>query len=501
MKTLPHLIVLRLFMLFLFVCPASLCVAQEYYTVDQIPDPKKNGGGYVSDPDHVLNSSDFEVLNVRIRELEAKTKVQIAVVLVKDFDKEAEDFDFAQDLFRKWGIGQAGANNGLLLFVSVDRRAYRFITGYGLEGILPDGVLKRIGDHSLVPAFKEARYGDGIYAALNTVADYLGQPANAKELDKLIGTTEPPVKPWMAPIGYSLGLMLLSWIIYRSMKKHMPLIGFKTDKKNGYDHVVNAGCIGVFAFICIIIVWVVFFEGGLGRLEEFNIQTLPLVVYVFVSINLFFRYYGVLSSNRRFYKDDENFSRAVGKFNGIAWVYVIASPLLLFSIIREEIHRRNLVKRFKPRLDPRGEPMVRLNRDDNWEGKPYLSAGQLAEETAGVYLYDIWVSLDDKDHQIIANEGPAFDDFEDCPKCHQKTFCKPKTVTIRAATYSREGSAKKIRLCENCGLEELIKTIVLSKLTKSSSSSSSSGGSSSSSSSGSSWGGGSSGGGGAGGKW
>lgn len=131
--------------LLFFLLLANITFGQTAYQVKDIPDPKKNGEGYVSDPDDILGSSAVSGLNNTIARFERETNVQVAVVIVNDFDHDKEDFDFAYELFNTWGIGQKKSNNGLLLFIAKDRRKYRFITGTGTEGVLPDVKLKQIG--------------------------------------------------------------------------------------------------------------------------------------------------------------------------------------------------------------------------------------------------------------------------------------------------------------------------------------------------------------------
>lgn len=495
-----NLKLLRLITFILFLLPVKLCVAQKHYTLEQIPDPKANGASaYVADPDNVLGEEYVAGLNPLLTQLEQDTKVQIAVVVVKDFDEHAEMFDFATKLFRKWGIGKAAANNGLLLFIATNRHEYRFISGYGLEGLLPDITLKKIGDEFLVPAFKEADYGGGVSAAINHIAEYLAQSANKQELDQFAQKKQYVEKPWIETLGICALIILAAVLVMRSTKKHMPAVSGKKDRTNGYDKVTMIGCGGLFIIIFVSI-FLFAFTTGFGWLKNIKLNAVPYILYSFVVLSLFFRYYGALSSNRKFYKDDENFAHAVQQLNKVAWWYIIVSPLILIGIIIEEIRSKNIVKRFKAPLDSQKQPMSRINRDENPSGKPYITKGQLAEENVGAYIYDIWVSTDGKEDKVIANEGDNFDDFTECPQCKFKTLCKPKTVTLTAATYSREGKGKEVRRCDNCNYEELIKMVVLPMLTKSSSSSSSSGGGGSSSSD-SSWGGGSTGGGGAGGKW
>jgi uncharacterized protein len=73
--------------------------------------------------------------------------------------------DFSGKLFAKWGIGEKGKNNGVLLLASIDDRKLRIEVGYGLEGAINDAKAGRILDEQLIPAFKEQRYGVGLYQA------------------------------------------------------------------------------------------------------------------------------------------------------------------------------------------------------------------------------------------------------------------------------------------------------------------------------------------------
>ncbi|RZL36074.1 MAG: TPM domain-containing protein [Pedobacter sp.] len=126
---------LKAFLLFLFTTLAVITYAQKPYRVNEIPDPKKDGGGWVSNPDGILTLDVVNQINSAISDFEQKTNIQVAVVIVNDFEKDKEDFDFAYELFNTWGIGQKTSNNGLLLFIAKDRRKYRFITGTGTEGV------------------------------------------------------------------------------------------------------------------------------------------------------------------------------------------------------------------------------------------------------------------------------------------------------------------------------------------------------------------------------
>lgn len=157
------------------------------YTVAQIPDPKKQGQHqYVGNPDGILTYSEVEELNQIAKRIEATGKVEYAIVVINDFTAQDDDFNFAYTLFNTWGIGKKGANNGLLLLVAKDRRRYRFITGSGIEGLLPDVRLKQIGERALVPDFKEGNYGQGIIAASKVIEQILSTPDGVAELNSIL---------------------------------------------------------------------------------------------------------------------------------------------------------------------------------------------------------------------------------------------------------------------------------------------------------------------------
>lgn len=156
-------------------------LAQTAYTIENIPNPKNGGSGYVSDPDDILNPADELALNQLISEMEDSTTAQLAVVIVQSIGTVNPKF-FTTELFNHWGIGQADVDNGLLIFTVMDQRRTEFETGYGLEGVLPDVVCYRIGMQELVPEFKLGNYGQGLINAVKAIKLNLEDPAAAAEI-------------------------------------------------------------------------------------------------------------------------------------------------------------------------------------------------------------------------------------------------------------------------------------------------------------------------------
>jgi uncharacterized protein len=125
--------------------------------------------GPVSDFAALLTEAQRDALTARLRATENKTGAQIAVVTLRSLEGGQID-DFAEKLFKKWGIGQKGKNNGVLLLVALGDRKARIEVGYGLEPILPDALAGRVLDDELFPEFRQARYADGLHRATERVA-------------------------------------------------------------------------------------------------------------------------------------------------------------------------------------------------------------------------------------------------------------------------------------------------------------------------------------------
>ena len=175
---------MRNLVFFLFFLTAFTLNAQKTgrtYKVDQVPDPKKNGGGYISDPDDYLSSADESTLNAEIKRMEDSSTAQVAIVVLHSIGDDIPK-DFATQLFNKWGLGQSDVDNGLLILTVIDQRRTEFETGSGLEAVLPDVVCYRIGTEALVPEFKQGHYGAGLIAGLKRISETIRKPEVLEEI-------------------------------------------------------------------------------------------------------------------------------------------------------------------------------------------------------------------------------------------------------------------------------------------------------------------------------
>jgi uncharacterized protein len=132
------------------------------------PTPQK----YVSDNAEVISAPVRQAINGTLRSLETDTTVEVAVVTVQSLDGMTVE-DYANQLFKEWGIGKKGADNGVLVLVAPSERKVRLEVGYGLEPILPDGLAGEVIRTRFTPAFKDGDYSGGINAGVDRIAEII----------------------------------------------------------------------------------------------------------------------------------------------------------------------------------------------------------------------------------------------------------------------------------------------------------------------------------------
>jgi uncharacterized protein len=142
-----------------------LLVLPLFANAQDLPQPV----GWVNDFAGVISPEYKEKLNNLISELEEKTTTEIAVVTIDSISPYGE-IEYARLLFDNWKPGKKGKDNGVLVLLSIKERRWRIETGYGVEGILPDGLCGEIGRNYMVPYFKKGKYAEGLYAGVITIA-------------------------------------------------------------------------------------------------------------------------------------------------------------------------------------------------------------------------------------------------------------------------------------------------------------------------------------------
>ena len=143
------------------------------------PKPTAAAGIYVQDYAQVLSAEDKRKLLSIGQELDNKTTAQLAVVTVKTLDGQPIE-DYALAILREWGIGSKEKNNGALIVVAVQDRRSRIEVGYGLEGLLTDGLTGRIQDQAMIPYFRKGNYAAGIVNGYAVTASLIAKDAGVQ---------------------------------------------------------------------------------------------------------------------------------------------------------------------------------------------------------------------------------------------------------------------------------------------------------------------------------
>lgn len=128
----------------------------------------------VVDQANLLSAAEKQAISQKILQLHEDGKAQIGVVIVPTTGQE-DIFDYAMRIAEKWKLGSAKRDNGILMAIAVNDRRIQILTGYGLEGIMPDIIVSRIIRNQITPYFKQAQYAQGIEAGLNEITTILNQ--------------------------------------------------------------------------------------------------------------------------------------------------------------------------------------------------------------------------------------------------------------------------------------------------------------------------------------
>jgi uncharacterized protein len=130
----------------------------------------------VTDLTNTLTPEQRTALEQRLAAFEARKGAQLAVLLVPTTQPETIE-QFGIRVAERWKVGRKGVDDGAILIVALKDRAVRIEVGYGLEGVLPDVVTKRIIEEYIVPRFKQGDFYGGIDAALTRMMSVIeGEP-------------------------------------------------------------------------------------------------------------------------------------------------------------------------------------------------------------------------------------------------------------------------------------------------------------------------------------
>jgi len=130
------------------------------YAQNELP-PKPKVQTSVYDGAKILNNSELNSLKRKLINYADSTSTQIVVITVPSTNGDDINL-FTAELGQKWGIGQKGKDNGVILMIAFKDRKIAIQNGYGVESSLTDFLSKEIIDQIITPKFKQGDYYKGI---------------------------------------------------------------------------------------------------------------------------------------------------------------------------------------------------------------------------------------------------------------------------------------------------------------------------------------------------
>lgn len=137
----------------------------------------------VTDLTGTLTDTQRSALESELQSFESRNGSQIAVLMVPTTQPEALE-QYSMRVAEAWKLGKKGVDNGLLILVAKNDRKMRIEVGYGLEGVIPDAIAKRIIDDTIAPHFKQGDFSGGLMAGVQRIEGVIeGRPKAASSED------------------------------------------------------------------------------------------------------------------------------------------------------------------------------------------------------------------------------------------------------------------------------------------------------------------------------
>lgn len=382
-------------LLLIFVSVSTFLFGTEY-TVNTIPYPKtQDANAYVSNPDGILSQEAVSRINVLLDSLEAQNGSEVAVVAVSSIGYE-DIKSFATDLFKAWGIGKSQNNNGLLVLFVLDQRKVTFETGYGLEGVLPDAICKRIQTQTMIPEFKNGNYDVGMLAGVERIVSTVKDEPFETKPEAPFAWNE--VLPLAAGVYLILIILSLVWVnnIVNKVRKDTRypnnIARYKVIKSNKTSALMLiAVLVPIIGFVTIILLKLAFELIVLLLVVPFT--TIPANLYAKVMM-------------RKIRREPIQCNECDGKMH-------------ILSEKQEDAH---------------------------------LKLAQQFEEQLHAVDYDVFVCDSCKNEAIFTLDKPSA--YSNCPKCNTKAFILKEKRTVVAPTYISAGTERVTYHCKFCGYEE-----------------------------------------------
>ncbi|MEN6464195.1 MAG: TPM domain-containing protein [Syntrophaceae bacterium] len=198
---------LALVLALVFACIHS-AVAEEQFPPHQ---------GLINDFAGVIPPDVQKEMRSRAKEVLQKTGATVVVVTIPTLG-ESYIADYANKLYHAWGIGKKGEDRGVLILFALKERKIRIETGYGIEGVLPDGRVGEVLRNDMIPLLKDGKFGEGLLNGLKSVSATIAASQNVE----LTGRAKETVKrkkgsrnnPWTGLLILAFSVLSLGSMIF-----------------------------------------------------------------------------------------------------------------------------------------------------------------------------------------------------------------------------------------------------------------------------------------------
>ena len=513
----------KLFITLLFAISVISLNAKTVWTIETIPNTRLQSNYiHVSDPDGYI-SDDYEMrINTALNAI--RDQADVFLVALSSIGNDSPQA-FRTELFNKWGIGDKGKDNGLLLLFVEDQHAFEFETGYGIEPILPDAVCFQIFNNTIKPCFKKGDYEGGMYAGvLDIVEVFDGMvpddiitvlPDEQVYKNARPDPEEDTESDFYLLVCLFLGALFpivsgLGYLIVRRKDKKNPPQAIKDDftvlEENGVKYLNDfkttwsgspwhgIGCMRSLTFGFSGLLWIIIFANVINSFMPESEHKLAqqitgvLAIIAYLSWTCWRNNVRTLKMAEKVAKDSLNPKMIYEKAKKHPRTAML--NYLAYWIGRGYIKKYDkLIAESQGMLCPEcRQPM--MEGDD-----VQLNEMEAAERAHNVWKYTS-LRCPSGHAYVIKEKGKDYGLYYDCDKCGAHLEKCVNSVVLTNATYSHSGLKEVTYECQFCH-DRYVKKLIIPKLERESSSSSGS----SSRSSGGSFGGGRSGGGGYSGKW
>ncbi len=146
--------------------------------------------GRITDLTATLSATQRATLESTLTDFERRKGAQVAVLIVASTAPESIE-QYAVRVEESWKLGRKGVDDGVLLVVAKDDRRLRIEVGYGLEGVIPDAIGKRIIEQDITPRFRQGDFYGGIEAGTRRIIGLIdGETLPAPDISATNGGSE-----------------------------------------------------------------------------------------------------------------------------------------------------------------------------------------------------------------------------------------------------------------------------------------------------------------------